>query len=69
MDEKCPTCDGPYCPPARCAGREGFVWVKGRGWRAPHVVRAARVLTPTLVADFTDVWTAERFGVAEQVSL
>lgn len=61
LSEKCEVCDGPYCPVDRCGGKDGYVWIAGRGWYSPNVARAAQRLNPTLDVRWDDVWTSERY--------
>lgn len=57
---RCHICDGRHCA-GECKGREGHVWVGGYGWAAPSVADALELSGRRV--DWTDVWTAERYGV------
>lgn len=58
-DYRCPTCDGRYCPWGVCAGREGDVWVNGRGWTTPATARELETSGRTV--QWGKTWTAEKY--------
>lgn len=61
VTERCLVCDGAYCGQGRCSGREGYVWVRGQGWRTEQA--AADAESSGAYVDWADVWTSERFGL------